>query len=608
MADQIKVLPEKLANMIAAGEVIERPASVVKELVENAIDAGGERISVEIKSGGKQLIRVMDDGGGMAREDAVLAFERHATSKIAGEDDLYRIGTFGFRGEALASIASVARVDLTTNTQGEAAGTRVRIDGGSAPKVTDAGRAAGTTVAVSQLFYNVPARRKFLRTTGTETRHVVSVVSSIAMAYPGTAFTLTVDGRDTLSLPAVSNTYTRAQAVMGNTLMNQMIPVTFDDDLVKIHGFISRPDAARVSRTHQHLYINLRPVSSRALNRAVFEGYGSILPRERFPVSVVFLNIDLDQVDVNVHPAKREIRFSDESKVYERLLRAIRLALQNSDVVPVFDTDTPDISGLSPAAAPGEVRAPVDVRVPVDEPAVARRTQIDLFGPVRGNDGDPTGEWTYTPADSERGARDEGVPGTVREHGDAEMVSLWQLHNAYILAQVKGGFMLIDQHAAHERVLFERALKTMGHESAPSRQLLFPVTLDLMVPQIALVREQFDHFARLGFNVKLFGEQTVVVDAVPCMAHSQDVDTLFHRMIENLQEMPEKNLKNEERIAMTFSGHAGIRKGDPLSQQEMNGLVNDLFATEMPYVTPRGRPTVVRMPLEEIERRFNRSS
>ncbi|MXW03578.1 MAG: DNA mismatch repair endonuclease MutL [Gemmatimonadetes bacterium] len=602
MADQIRVLPEKLANMIAAGEVIERPASVVKELVENAIDAGGERISVEIKSGGKQLMRVMDDGGGMTREDAVLAFERHATSKIAGEDDLYRIGTFGFRGEALASIASVARVDLTTNTKGEAAGTRVRIDGGSAPKVTDAGRAAGTTVAVSQLFYNVPARRKFLRTTGTETRHVVSVVSSIAMAYPGIAFTLTVDGRDTLSLPAVSNTYTRAQAVMGNTLMNQMIPVTFDDDLVKIHGFISRPDAARVSRTHQHLFINLRPVSSRALNRAVFEGYGSILPRERFPVSIVFLNIDLDQVDVNVHPAKREVRFSDESRVYERLLRAIRLALQNSDVVPVFDTDTPDISGMAPAAAPGTQGASGQ------EPATVRRAQIDLFSPVRGNGGDSTGEWTYTPADTEGGARDEGEPGTVREHGDAEMVSLWQLHNAYILAQVKGGFMLIDQHAAHERVLFERALKTMDHESAPSRQLLFPVTLDLMVPQIALVREHFDHFARLGFNVKLFGEQTVVVDAVPCMAHSQDVDTLFNRMIENLQEMPEKNLKTEERVALTFSGHAGIRKGDPLSQQEMNGLVNDLFATEMPYVTPRGRPTVVSMPLEEIERRFNRSS
>ena len=602
MADQIRVLSEKLANMIAAGEVIERPASVVKELVENAIDAGGERISVEIKAGGKQLMRVMDDGGGMSREDAVLAFERHATSKIAGEDDLYRIGTFGFRGEALASIASVARVDLTTNTEGEAAGTRVRIDGGSAPKVTDAGRAAGTTVAVSQLFYNVPARRKFLRTTGTETRHVVSVVSSIAMAYPGIAFTLTVDGRDTLSLPAVSNTYTRAQAVMGNTLMNQMIPVTFDDDLVKIHGFISRPDAARVSRTHQHLYINLRPVSSRALNRAVFEGYGSILPRERYPVSIVFLNIDLDQVDVNVHPAKREVRFSDESRVYERLLRAIRLALQNSDVVPVFETDTPDISGLAPAAAPSAEPAPDQ------DPAMARRTQIDLFGPARGIDGDPSGEWTYTPAGAERGERDEVGQGTVREHNDAEMVSLWQLHNAYILAQVKGGFMLIDQHAAHERVLFERALKTMGHEAAPSRQLLFPVTLDLMVPQIAMVREHFDHFARLGFNVKLFGEQTVVVDAVPCMASNQEVDTLFHRMIENLQEMPEKNLKAEERIALTFSGYAGIRKGDPLSQQEMNSLVNDLFATEMPYVTPSGRPTVVRMPLEEIERRFNRPS
>ena len=599
MADKIKVLPGKLANMIAAGEVIERPASVVKELLENAIDAGGQRVSVEVRSGGKQLIRVMDNGRGMSREDAVLAFERHATSKIDSEDDLYRIGTFGFRGEALASIASVAKVDLTSRTEEETAGTRVRIDGGAPPRVTDAGRARGTTVAVSQLFYNVPARRKFLRTTATETRHIVSVVSTTAMAYPEIAFTLTVDGRDTLSLPAVSNAYTRAQAVMGNTLMNQMIPVTFEDELVKIHGFISRPDAARVSRTHQYLFINLRPVSSRALNHAVYEGYGSILPRDRYPVSIIFLNIDLDQVDVNVHPAKREVRFSDESRVYERLLRAIRLALQNSDVVPVFETDTPDVSEMTPAAAPGSATAP--------DPgsAVNRRTQIDLFGATN-RDGNHSGEWTYTPAAAEQGERDEEGQGAVRESNDGETVSLWQLHNAYILAQVKDGFMLIDQHAAHERVLFERALKTMAHESAPSQQLLFPVTLDLMVPQIALVQEHFDHFGKLGFSLKLFGEQTVVVDAVPCMASNQGVDTLFHRMIENLQEQPEKALKAEERIALTFSSHAGIRKGDALSQQEMNGLVNDLFATEMPYVTPGGRPIVVRMPLEEIDRRFKK--
>ena len=599
MADKIKVLPGKLANMIAAGEVIERPASVVKELLENAIDAGGQRVSVEVRSGGKQLIRVMDNGRGMSREDAVLAFERHATSKIDSEDDLYRIGTFGFRGEALASIASVARVDMTSRTEEETAGTRVRIDGGAPPRVTDAGRALGTTVAVSQLFYNVPARRKFLRTTATETRHIVSVVSTTAMAYPEIAFTLTVDGRDTLSLPAVSNAYTRAQAVMGNTLMNQMIPVTFEDELVKIHGFISRPDAARVSRTHQYLFINLRPVSSRALNHAVYEGYGSILPRDRYPVSIIFLNIDLDQVDVNVHPAKREIRFSDESRVFERLLRAIRLALQNSDVVPVFETDTPDVSEMTPAVAPGSATAP--------DPgtAVERRAQIDLFG-ATGREGNHSGEWTYTPADTAQGEHGDEGRGTVRESHDGETITLWQLHNAYILAQVKDGFMLIDQHAAHERVLFERALKTMAHESAPSQQLLFPVTLDLMVPQIALVQEHFDHFGKLGFSLKLFGEQTVVVDAVPCMASNQGVDTLFHRMIENLQEQPEKALKAEERIALTFSSHAGIRKGDALSQQEMNGLVNDLFATEMPYVTPGGRPIVVRMPLEEIERRFKK--
>ena len=601
MPDQIKVLPENLANKIAAGEVIERPASVVKELVENAIDAGGSRIAVEVKSGGKQLIRVMDNGRGMSREDAVLAFERHATSKIDNEDDLYRIGTFGFRGEALASIASVSRVDLTTNTAGEAAGTRIRIDGGAAPRVTDAGRAEGTTISVSQLFYNVPARRKFLRTTGTETRHVVSVVSTTAMAYPETAFSLTIDGRESLSFPAVSNTYVRAQAVMGDTLMNQMIPVTYDDELVKVHGFISRPDATRVSRTHQYLYINQRPVSSRALNRAVFEGYGSILPRERYPVSIIFLAVDLDQVDVNVHPAKREIRFSDESSVYKRLLQAVRLALQNSDVVPVFETDTPDISDMTPAAAPGNGNAPGPAST------MERRTQIGLFGPARRGADAASGDWTYTPGDPVREGNDEARQGTVREDTRGEPVSLWQLHNAYIFAQVKDGFILIEQHGAHERVLFERALQTMDRESAPSQQLLFPVTMDLPVPQLALVREHFDLFGRLGFNVKLFGERTVVVDAVPCAANKQGVDTLFQRMVENLQDLPARELKAEERIARTFSSHAGIRKGEPLSQREMNTLVNDLFATETPYVTPGGRPIVVRMPLEEIERRFNRA-
>ena len=601
MPDQIKVLPENLANKIAAGEVIERPSSAVKELVENAIDAGGGRISVEIKSGGKQLIRVMDNGRGMPRQDAVLAFERHATSKIDDEADLFRIGTLGFRGEALSSIASVARVDLTTNISGEAAGTRIRIDGGAAPQVTDAGRAQGTTISVSQLFYNVPARRKFLRTTGTETRHIVSVFTTTAMAYPEVAFSLKVDGRETLSLPAVSNAYTRAQAVMGNTLMNQMIPVTFDDELVKIHGFISRPDAARVSRTHQHLFINLRPVSSRALNHAVFEGYGSILPRERYPVSIIFLTIDLDQVDVNVHPTKREIRFSDESMVYKTLLRAIRMALQNSDVVPVFETDTQGISAMTSAAAPG------NGDVPGPESTMERRTQTGLFDFKRPGADAASVDWTYTPGATVREGNNEEQHGTVREDPDGEMIPLWQLHNAYIFAQIKDGFVLIDQHAAHERVLFERALKTIDHESAPSQQLLFPVTMDLMIPQFALVQEHYDLFGKLGFSVKLFGERTVVVDAVPCMANNQGVDTLFQRMIENLQDLHAQDFKAEERIALTFSSHAGIRKGDSLSQREMNLLVNDLFATEMPYVTPRGRPVVVRMPLEEIERRFNRA-
>ena len=601
MIDKIKILPQELSNKIAAGEVIERPASVVKELVENAIDAGSDRISVEVKLGGKQLISVVDNGRGMTRQNAVLAFERHATSKIGVQEDLFRIATFGFSGEALSSLASVAKVDLTTKNATEEVGTRLRIDGEGSLRVTDSGRADGTTILVSQLFYNVPARRKFLRTTATETRHIVSTISTMAMAYPEITFSLLVDGRETLSLPSVSNVYARAQVVMGNTVMNQMIPVTFEDELVKIYGFISRPDSARVSRTHQYLFINTRPVSSRALNHAVFEGYGSILPKERYPVSIIFLTIDLGEVDVNVHPSKREIKFSDESKVYERVLRAIRLALQNSDVVPIFETDTQDITTMIPAAGVDKSQS-VNSTIPHEN-----LKQTDLFS-LRPLSAEPTfsSPWSHKQNQTGQDQKFKEQKDLQTYDSDADLISLWQLHSTYICAQIKDGFVLIDQHGAHERVLFERALKTLNEESGSSQQLLFPVTMDLMASQFALVQEYFDLFENLGFSLKIFGERTIVIDAVPSFSNKQVFETLFQHMIENLQETPLDNPKMKERIAATFSSHGGIRKGDALSQREMNMLVNDLFATEMPYVTPGGRPVIIRIPFEEIERRFNK--
>lgn len=614
MPNRIKILPENLANKIAAGEVVERPAAVVKELVENAIDAGSRRITVEIKSGGKLLMKVTDNGCGMDRDDAILAFDRHATSKIRDTGDLERIGTFGFRGEALPSIASVSKVELTTNIPDGVAGTRIRIDGGSILSVDDVGRASGTTISVSHLFYNVPARRKFLRGADTEQRHIGNAITTTALAYPEIAFTFISDGREVVSLPSVTNTHARAKAVIGDTLMNQMLPVTFEDGTIQITGFISRPDSARIARTNQNIFVNLRPVSSRMLNHAVYEGYGSLLPRERYPFTILYISIDLDQVDVNVHPTKREIRFSNDSLIYERTLRAIRLALQQSDVVPEFTqgpSSVPTITAADiPVGSQGAFAAPAGTRA--DSRPMG---QIDLFNAMKRAPRSPD-PWT-----GGSGARADGNSSepkkTIDEQDDEEissddsnssddLISLWQLHRTYIFAQIKGGLVIIDQHAAHERVLYERALSDLKNASGVSQQLLFPITLDLAMSQYNLVVEHAELFDRLGFSVKMFGGTTVVIDAVPSLVRKENGDALFQQVLDELTNMQSSSLNPIERIAAAFSSRAGITRGVSLSQQEMNALINDLFATEMPYASPHGRPVVVRVPVEELDRKFKR--
>ncbi|MBT5873135.1 MAG: DNA mismatch repair endonuclease MutL, partial [Candidatus Latescibacteria bacterium] len=560
--------------------------------------------------------KVTDNGCGMGRDDAILAFDRHATSKIRDSEDLEKIGTFGFRGEALPSIASVAKVELTTNTPDGVAGTRIRIDGGTILSVDDVGRASGTTISVSHLFYNVPARRKFLRGADTEQRHIGNAVTTTALAYPEIAFTFISDGREVVSLSSVTNTHARAKAVIGDTLMNQMVPVTFEDGTVQITGFISRPDSARIARTNQNIFVNLRPVTSRMLNHAVYEGYGSLLPRERYPFTILYMSIDLDQVDVNVHPTKREIRFSNDSLIYERTLRAIRLALQQSDVVPEFTQNS--TSGSTITAADIPVGSQGAFAAPAGTPGDSRpKGQIDLFNAMKRAPRSPD-PWTgdsgsradvdvnsSDPNKSSEGEDDEESAGA-DQNSTNDLISLWQLHRTYIFAQIKGGLVIIDQHAAHERVLFEQALSDLKNASGVSQQLLFPITLDLAMSQYNLVVEHAELFDRIGFSVKMFGGQTVVIDAVPSLARQENGDALFQQVLDELTNMQTSSLDPIERMAAAFSSRAGITKGVALSQQEMNALINDLFATEMPYASPHGRPVVVRVPVEELDRKFKR--
>jgi DNA mismatch repair protein MutL len=573
---RIAILPDVVANRIAAGEVVERPASVVKELLENAMDAGATAVSVAIEGGGKTLIRVADDGEGMGREDALLALDRHATSKVRSEADLLGVATFGFRGEALPSIAAVSRFEMETASADEAVGTRVSASGGLVSAVDDVVRQPGTTVTVRALFYNTPARRKFLRSARSETRACVDHVTTLALARPSLGLSLAADGRATLeALPAASFAERVAQ-VVGRDFAATLVPVSSAQGAWRIEGLVQRPADAQPSGRVVQLFVNGRPFRDHFLVRAAERGYRATIPAGMRPSILLRVTVPPDEVDVNVHPAKLEVRFRDRYALEAAVEAAVHEALgELIAAAPV---------GRGPAL-PWEHRA---VSPPAGPALEGRGDGADLFAaPER----DPRGEQHGESAPAVR-------PG---------LRVVAQLHDTYIVVEAPDGVLIVDQHSAHERVLYERTMRALRDGGAGAQALLFPLTLEFAPRELDALEAQRELLERLGYQFEPFGGRSVAVHAVPAPHQRFDAARCLREMASDLAGNRFGGLANRlERFAATFSCRAAVKAGHALTRPEMEELVARLMETELPAHDVHGRPTIVQLPLVELERRFGR--
>lgn len=612
MSSIINILPETLANKIAAGEVVQRPDSVVKELLENSIDAGATSITVTIKNAGKQLIHIVDNGKGMSEEDAVKCFYRHATSKISTYDDLENIRTLGFRGEALSSIAAVAQVELMTRRLDDEVGSMLRIEGGSILEQTKTALQPGTSISVKNLFYNTPARRQFLKSNNTEFKHIYDTVQRLALSKPEIALEFVSDEDTIVALPS-QTLAARIKSLFGDRHFATLVPVSEETEMISISGYIGKPDFARKSKVDQFIFLNRRFIISRSINHAVFSGYEHLVEKGNFPFFLLLIDIDPHKVDVNVHPSKMEVKFADEQSIYRFVMAVVRKALGGSDITPIveFNNRSGDFSSLHHSAIP---RFYSDTNRPtpssLDYPGQRQsaplqneeipfdlNTKLDqIFSSVPGASIEQPSD---TPMQIQHGTRESEA-----QEGKA----IWQLHNKYILTQIRSGLMIIDQHVAHERILYERALIRMNNSVPSSQQLLFPQTIQLPSGDYTLTKDLLPFLNSIGFETKLFGKNTFVLEGVPPEVKAGTEATIVQDILDEYKNNQLRvKLDARDNVAKSFSCKAAIKAGDKLTETEMRSLIDQLFATSMPYVCPHGRPVLIKLSLAELDRRFFRT-
>jgi DNA mismatch repair protein MutL len=684
---KIRVLADHVANQIAAGEVVERPASVAKELVENSIDAGATRITVEVEAGGRRLLKISDDGEGMVRDDAVLAFERHATSKIHGSNDLAAIATLGFRGEALASIASVAKVELITNTEGVSAATRVTIDGGRMRDVKDAAHPKGTTIAVRDLFFNMPARRKFLRSEATETFHLTNLVTHYALAHPEIAFTFLNNGREVVRAAPAKDLRERAYQIFGEESLNNLLEVNgHHPQVARVSGYVSAPRDRRTSRDSQYLFVNRRFVRDRLIGRALSEGYRSILPHGVYPAALLFIEAPLEEVDVNVHPAKTEVRFRRAAAVADAVRDAVRNALASAGYVrddkdiqpPASDYESrvasasagvdqnslgsgsgsaplqattsqkasasdfnlrPDqpiatqsridfvslMSSVEQALGETEIGVLADDEVATDEsaptsaeePPVAARSHSQSHEPSV-NQPPVRGAGSLSPAATPNVVKSSALPPldsaekftheVSAESLSANIRPLGQLEESFIIATDDEGLLLIDQHVAHERILFDKYRALEAERRTESQQLLVPETFDLTPAQAAV----FDHIAPeleiYGFELMRLSGRTVAIKSTPADLPAGEARNMLAELLDTV-DAEKKNSAREtirDEIAASLACHAAIKVNMPLAPEKMRWLIDRLLQTSSPTTCPHGRPVILRLKTRDILKGFHR--
>ena len=616
---RIRVLPDRVANQIAAGEVVERPASAVKELVENALDARAAHIRVEVEQGGKQRIRVIDDGEGMGREDAIMCLERHATSKITRARELGAVASFGFRGEALPSIAAVSRLTLETG-DGSGAGTRIRAAGGRINSVEDHARAQGTTIEAANLFFNAPARRNFLNSTSAETRAVAAEVTSLALAHPSVAFTLVSGGRFLIELPGDPGPARRLGRLWGDDARGSMFSFAGESELGAVHGLLQRPDQARPGARRGHLFLGGRPFRDKGVTDAVQRAYRTTVREAVRPWFLLYIDLPAGQADVNVHPAKLEVRFRNRSAVEGFIEQEIRRALAEAESAATLDAVPParvresreySPGAFDPSGSPSRDASGTPARSPSADPSARDSlppgTPSPDSKPSRGSapDGDEAQMAFF--ASGTPTAPGASVPA---EEIPVEPARLWQLHQTYILVEVRGGMLMIDQHSAHERILFQELMGAFAKGGQTGQRILFPLTLTLPRAEYRHVESLFGILVRAGFEVEGFGGDSVIIHAVPNPHPYFDAERCLREMIGELthgSELVRAARNQHERIAMTFACKGAIKAGQRLSPEEMRELVDRLFATDLPHHDVHGRPTAVRLSVQELERRFGRT-
>ena len=622
MSFKIHILSPELSNKIAAGEVVQRPAAVVKELIENSLDAKATRISIIVKDAGKAFIQVVDNGEGMSEQDASLAFRRHATSKIYSVSDLEEIRTLGFRGEALASIAAVAQVELKTRTDSEDLATHIRIEGSEIIEKSKSALERGTNITVRNLFYNTPARRNFLKTRQTELKNITDVIARMALAYPEVEWFYASDDEVMLDLKS-QKIEQRVLDVFGKSQFGAM--VTFDDanELMTVSGFLGKPNFARKSRVEQFVFLNRRFIFSRMINHAVFQAYEHLLEKGSFPFFILNITIDPKKIDVNVHPSKMEVKFENESNVYRIVLSVVRKALAANNLIP------------SMSFGDGNAVSPFDSNFHFGEQAWKRGERDQAGAPVfplhpdvrSGEQSAPTtpniiglNEILSSPSSSESSLSFDASGSSTsinrvlaqRSPQDQSQIQesrpIWQAHNKYIISQIPNGLLIIDQHAAHERILYERVMANFENTLPSSQQLLFPETIDLGTSDYVLVKELLPDLVHLGFDIRLFGKNTVVIDGIPADVRIGNEKKILREVLDEFKNNEHAGIKDvRDNLAKSFACKAAIKAGDRLNVTEMVVLIENLFLAKMPYVCPHGRPVIVRIPLEELDKRFGRT-
>lgn len=615
MSDIIHLLPDSVANQIAAGEVVQRPASAVKELMENALDAGATSITLIVKDAGKTLIQVIDNGCGMSETDARMSFERHATSKIKKADDLFAIRTMGFRGEALASIAAIAQVELKTKRIGDELGVKINIEGSEVKNQEACLCPEGSSLSIKNLFYNIPARRNFLKNDSVELRHIIDEFQRVSIPNPHIAFSLHHNATEVFHLEPGSLKQ-RLMAIFGSSYNTRLVPVEEDTSIVKIKGFVIKPEFAKKTRGEQFFFLNKRFIKNAYLHHAVQSAFEELLPKDSFASYFLLLDVDPKTIDINIHPTKTEVKFEDEKTVYAFLRSAIKKSLGQFNISPSIDfNQETHLYNMPLKPIDGIIRQPTIKVDPTFNPF-----KTDAAPNYKSSESSVSNRSNWEKMYSRHAdnqlefeiKKDDETQQTVNPDWDNQFHEsnkklTYQLHNKYVLSHIKTGFMVIDQQGAHERILYERVLEKFEKHKSSTQQELFPKTIELNATDFALVKELQTEIKEIGFDIREFGKSTYVIHGVPADTVNYDPSELLEGLIENYkQNLQELKSNKRENLARSMARNMSIKSGKSLTQEEMNNLIDELFACKMPYSTPSGKPTISTFSIDELDKRFKK--